>query len=230
MQADLIELIEDFRAELEAELPAQLHTTSGESGSDWRLVADQRRTNGHPATWTGLPFTAPFMRYLGHSDQYGAEFIAAAAMDEIRDYCRSHHDPSHFDAEPTTSLCRRLAVAVVEMRQPLSFIAAQEGIDRFLVHQHLLDVLRHAEKWRLNRRETIADRDTQAQAALDNPIAETLRRQHNEPYERRVWDRMRLRHKDWRGEPLLPEWEVERERRFAQHRKLGCSECLQEAA
>lgn len=219
----LVELIEDFRAELEAELPAKLHTNSGESGADYGTSAT-RRTNGHPATWTGLPFTGSFLRYLGHSEQYGAEFIAAASMDEIRDFCRIHHDESHWSQGPTASLCRRLAVRSVEARQPLTLIAVREGLTLFATRKLLTEALRHAEEWREARRKAISAIDTAAQEQQADPIGETLRRQHNEAQEERVWERMRLKH------PYLPEWRVEQTRRLEQHRKLGCPKCLMQAA
>ena len=211
----LAELIEDFRAELEAEIPVKLHQDSGESTGTFTPDVT-RKTNGHPATWTGLPYTAQFERYLGHSENYGYEFIAAASFAEIAAYCRSHHDESHGDRGPTSSLCRRVAVAVVEMRQPLAFVAVQEDTTIFAVRKLLMDVLTHAADWRLKKQAMAAAHDEQEEPpSLD----EMLRRQHDEVREQRAWNLMRLRH------PYLPDWDFERGRRLEQHVKLGCREC-----
>lgn len=228
----LIELIEGFRSELESEIPRRLHRASGDSGADYTQQHVARKVNGRkgPGT-TGLPFTGQFARYLGHSEEYGYEFIAAASFDEIAAYCRSKHVDSAgamlHATGPTDSLCKRMAVAVVEMRQPVAFVAAQEGIGIFNVRTHLVDVLRHAEKWRGKKREAATAHDEDMEPVSLNDM---LRRQHNEAFEERVWNRTRAAHVDWRGEPLLPEWEVERVRRLEQHRKLGCPECMTRAA
>ncbi len=216
----LAELIEDFRAELEAEVPVKLHQDSGESAGEFSADVT-RKTNGHPATWTGLPFTSQFERYLGHSENYGFEFIAAASFDEIAAYCRSHHDESHADKGPTSSTCRRLAVAVVEFRQPLAFVAVQEDLGIFAVRKLLIDVLTHAAKWRERKRDRAVEHDT---AEEPSSLESTLRRQHDEAREQRVWNLLRIRH------PYLPDWEFERGRRLEQHVKLGCYECMSRAA
>lgn len=212
----LVELIEDFRDEIEAEMPLKLHQDSGESAADF-LSDAARKTNGHPATWTGLPFTPQFERYLGHSENYGYEFIAAASFDEIAAYCRSHHDESHAVGGPTASMCRRFSVAVVELRQPLAFVAAMEGTGIFAVRKLLLDVLGHAAQWRERKRNHVVALDEESDSFS---LEQHLRRQHDEAREQRVWNLMRLRH------PYLPDWDYERGRRLEQHIKLGCPECM----
>ena len=227
----LAELIEDFRAELEAEIPMRLHpglgggkhTKGGPAESEYEPgePIERRWNGGGRVGWTGLPFTPAFQRYLGHSENYGYEFIAAASFDEIAAYCRSKHDESHSAGGPTASTCRRIAVAVVELRQPIPFVAVQEDVGIFAVRKSLLDVLRHAERWRQMKRDRAVAHDTADEpASLDM----TLRRQHDEAREQRVWNLLRLRH------PYLPDWEFERGRRLEQHIRLGCSECLTKAA
>jgi hypothetical protein len=240
---ELVDLIVAFREELESEIPVKLHPGPSRTGK--RTVGmpagdmGGRRSSALAVTaggsmdygWTGCPFRPSFQRYLGHSDEYGLEFIAAASFDEIAAWCRINHDESHWDrTNPAVSLCRRLAVAVVELRQPVSFIASQESQTISNVHHFLKEALAHAAEWRGNRRRTAAERDEDAQRQIDDPINETLRRQHNESHEQRVWERMRKRHLKPDGESLLPTWEFERERRTEQHRKLGCPECMTRAA
>jgi len=220
---ELVALIEDLRTDLEAEAPVKLHQNSGEPvGEDDGKAA--RKTNRPAATgWTGLPFTPQFERYIGHSEQYGFQFIAAASIDEIAGYCRSHHDASHSEDGPASSTCKRLVVAVVEMRQPVRFVAAVEDMTIFDVRKFLLDVLRHGADWRGDKKSLATAIDTPAAPSLD-PVGDLLRRQHQEASEEVLWNRLRLQH------PYLSEWETEREHRAEQHRRLGCPACMTAAA
>lgn len=222
MTDELVTLIEDFRADLEAEIPKRLHLRTGDVGAEYATVTTRRSQSGATG-WTGPPFTGSFLRYLGHPDEYGYEFIAAAAFQEIAAYCRSKHDESHCVGS-TDSLCRRLAVAVVELRQPLAFVAAQEGIGIFAVRRHLVDVLKHAEEWRRKRMDAASLSDQQRQESADDPIGTMLAQQHLEGIEERVWARLRAKY------PELPEWTVEQERRRIQHRRLGCPRCMVDVA
>lgn len=234
----LADLIEDFRIELEAEIPLCLHPSPPPVGKRTRgMPAGDMgafRASANPPSvsvlgvdygWTGWPFHPRFQRYIGHPEDYGYEFIAASAFEEIVVWCRINHDESHWDRDdPAVSLCRRIAVAVVDIGQPLAFVANQEGQTLYNVRQFLLASLKHAAEWRETRRKSVTARDEDAQRQTDDPISETLNRQHNEAHEQKVWARMRIRH------PYLSDWDAERERRQEQHRKLGCQECMSKVA
>ena len=218
-QQALVTLIEDLRDELATEVPIRLHEDRDlgfESGGSRRGTNVPGRIG-----WTGLPFTRDFERYLGHAENYGYEFIAAGSVDEVGGWCRAHH-PDHLGDKPTSSLCKRLVVAVVEMRQPLRFAAVQEGLTLFAARKYLVQALLHAKEFRDGKRVAAAHSDTVTAPSKD-PIGDMLRRQHDEARERLVWERMRLRH------PILSEWDKERERRQKEHRSLGCPRCLSEA-
>lgn len=240
MSADrLADLILDFREELETEVPLRLHPTPKHGKSTKGAPADPAPDDdpadyvasgyrsaigsARPLGWTGLPFKPAFQRYIGHPDEYGYEFIAAASFEEIRDYCRSKHHEEHHNPQPFGSLCKRMAIAIVELRQPLSHVASVEGLGIFAVRKHLEDVLSYAASWREQKKKMAIDHDTAADVPAD-PIGDMLRREHDEAHEERLWNRLRARY------PKMPEWEVERARRIEEHRKLGCPRCMTIAA
>lgn len=225
---ELADLIRELRIELAFEIPPRLHDDSGESVSDDRTGPVRRRTNGHPATWTGLPFAHQFDRFL--SGNHGGDFPADDCFPAIRDWCRAEHwREQHMTGNPFEwGLCARIASAAVERAEPLSFIASQEQIDLWLVRRLLLDALRFADRWRTDRKAGVRISDeSRHQLNESEALPIVLAREHSLAYEQRVWETLRQLHvckcggsiKDHEREPhpLLRSWESELMRRRAYH-------------
>lgn len=216
-------MIVRFRAELAGELPIKLHEFASNGRHSKGGAAEGEVSTGAPVErrmqhrpgdigMTGLPFSRAFDRYL--SGQHGGEFIAADAFTEIRDFCRREHWREQHTAENpfAWNLCARIAIAAVELRQPLAFIAEQEGIDLWLARNLLTTALEHAEKWREDRRKGVIIGD-ESRKQLDEAeaIPVLLAREHRVEDEERVWEL-------WRAKfPYLRPWESELDRRRAFH-------------
>ena len=206
----LPDLIAELRAEIAAELPLKLHQSSGESVSDDKGRAVRRKTNGHPATWTGLPFSQAFDRFL---NSHGADYLASDSFTAIRDHCRANHWREQHGSDPFAwNLCARIAIAAVELRQPVAFIADAEGIDGWLTRNLLLQALEYARKWRQDRRAGVIIGD-ESRRQLDEAeaIPVLLAREHSITEEERIWDLWRQKF------PYLRSWDSELARRRAYH-------------
>lgn len=201
----LNDLIREFRLELAGELPIRLHASVQSEPT-----ADGEPNYGH---MTGLPFARQFDRYL-NPYQHGGDFLAADSFTEIRDFCRiEHYQQQHTGADPFAwNLCARIAIAAVELRQPLIFIADSEGIDVWLARDLLTKALEHAQAWRQGRRAGIVISD-ESKKQLDESehLPVVLAREHSVEHERKVWEL-------WRAKfPYVRSWESELQRRRAYH-------------
>ena len=206
----LPDLIAELRAEIAAELPLKLHQSSGESVSDDKGRPVRRMTNGHPATWTGLPFSQSFDRFL---NSHGGDYLASDSFKAIRDHCRVNHWREQHGSDPFAwNLCARIAIAAVELRQPVAFIADAEGLDGWLTHNLLLQALEYARKWRLDRRAGVIIGD-ESRRQLDEAeaIPVLLAREHSITEEERIWELWRQKF------PYLRSWDSELTRRRAWH-------------
>lgn len=228
----------ELRAELMSEVPTRLHESAGLGkgrstkggaagdlgGIEFGNVPAKVRASG----WTGLPFTREFQRYL--SDQRGADFIADDSFAEIHAWCRREHwREQHVADDPFAwGLCARLAIAVVELRQPIVFVAEREGIDRWLVKRLLTDALVYAKRWRAERRKGVTIHDeSRSHIGEAEALPIVLGREHLLDRERAVWEGLR------RVYPFLRSWESELERRrsfHARHCVHGCILLDSEAA
>jgi len=219
----LDDLIGELRREIAAELPLQLHQEYGEpmaEGVSGRVL--KARTNGgHSIGWTGLPFAHQFDRFL--SGDHGGDFLASDSFAAIRDQCRAQHWREGHTGEDDPfawNLCARIAIAAVELRQPLTFIAEREGIDTWLVRNLLTTALQLAHQWREDRKAGIRIGDeSRLQLDLAEALPVVLAREHSVEHEQRVWVL-------WRAKfPYLPAWESELIRRRAFHAKHCYANC-----
>lgn len=216
-------LIIELRRELADELPLKLHASAPAGGkhshggpaepSTDDIEPDRARPIGgyYNPGMTGLPFSRAFDRYL--SGSHGGDFLASDSFTEIRDHCRRHHwREKHTDNPTAWNLCARIAIAAVELRQPLSFIAEQESIDLWLTKNLLTTALEHAKQWREDRKVGIRIGD-ESRLQLDEAEAlpVVLSREHSLEAERKVWELWRERF------PYLRSWESELNRRRAFH-------------
>jgi hypothetical protein len=215
----LSDLIAELRREIASELPLKLH-----AGQQSPTEADEE-SFGH---MTGLPFSRAFDRFL--SGNHGGDFLASDSFTEIRDHCRREHwREGHTGDNPTSwNLCARLAIAAVELRQPLTFIAEQEDIDLWLVRNLLTSALEHAKEWREERKAGVRIGD-ESRLQLDEAEAlpVVLAREHSVIAEQRIWEL-------WREKfPYLRSWESELARRrafHATHCYAGCGLLMDDAA
>jgi len=220
----LAALISELRLELAHELPLRLH--AGQPSSSVTRDGIVETAYGHI---TGLPFSRPFERFI--DGEHGGDFLASDCFAAIRDdYCRPQHwREQHTGSNPFDwNLCARLAIAAVELRQPLSFIAAAEDIDVWLARNLLTGALQFAADWRTDRRKGVVISDeSRRQLNESEAINVALAREHSVIYEQRVWEAMRRQY------PFLPPWESELARRRAFHGKHcwdGCALLVGEAA
>jgi len=200
----LPDLITELRLELAAELPQRLH--AGQPSGDTK---DGEPNYGH---MTGLPFSRAFDRYL--SGDHGGDYLASDSFTEIRDWCRiEHYQQKHTGEDPFAwNLCARIAIAAVELRQPIAFVADSEAIDVWLARDLLTKSLGHARDWREGRRSGIVISD-ESRRQLDESehLPVVLAREHSVEHERKVWEL-------WRSKfPYVRPWEAELDRRRAYH-------------
>lgn len=142
--ATLQALVDELHDELRAELPERLHVRHQQAIKGPRGGKDP--TFGHRV---GLPFSGRFERRLQHRDWYGIEYLAAASIGEVADWCRArHHSELHRSPGRTTSLCERLVSALCEWSQPLSLVAYREGISVEDAAELATAALRHGAMWR----------------------------------------------------------------------------------
>lgn len=216
-------LIGDLRRELAGELPLRLHESASTGRHTRGGAAEGEQSTGEPLERrmqhapgfigeTGLPFSRQFDRYL--SDHHGGDFLASDSFAHIRDVCRRDHwREQHTGDNPFAwNLCARLAIAAVELRQPLSFIAAEEGIDLWLTRNLLTTALEEAATWRRDRRAGVIISD-ESRKQLDEAeaIPVLLAREHRVDEEQRIWEL-------WRAKfPYLRSWDSELNRRRAFH-------------
>lgn len=208
---DLTTLRDELRLELAGELPLRLHVGQGASPAEGRHTVQGRpeMTYGH---MTGLPFARQFDRYL--SGEHGGDFLASDCFAAIRDQCRKEHwREQHTGPDPFAwNLCSRLAIAYVELRQPVTFIAAVEGIDAWLVRNLLTEALKFARDWRSDRRRGVIITDeSRKQLNESEALPVVLAREHDVEHEARVWELWRERF------PYLRSWDSELVRRRAFH-------------
>lgn len=247
-------LREEWCRELRGELPLRLHyaavggksTKGGAAGDlggiEFGAVPPTHRSTGNGG-WTGLPFTRPFERYI--DGEHGGDFIATDAFAAVRDWCRREHwRESHSTDNPFAwNLCARLVIAYVELRQPVPFIAAQEGLDLWLTENLLIGALRESATWRGSRRAGVVIGDeSHKQLNESEALSVVLAHQHDLVYEEKVWNA--LRNESWcdcggvskwpspSGEkhPVDPHsfmlsWEDETKRRRAFHAKWCHDRC-----
>ena len=217
----LEELRDEWWRELRAELPERLHVDDGESmaeGTSGKAV--KPKTNGYPATWTGLPFDRLFERFI--DDEHGGDFVADDAFEAVRDWCRREHwRESHTTDNPFAwNLCARLVIAYVELRQPVPFIAVQERLDLWLANNLLEAALTESARWRYNRRAGIIIGDeSHKQLNESEALSVVLAREHDVRYQQRVWESLRVEY------PFLPEWDAELTRRRAFHARNCHDRC-----
>lgn len=236
----LDDLIRELRAELAGELPLKLHAASPANGrhshggaaepSGDDIEPEYARPVGryYDPGMTGLEFSRAFDRYL--SGNHGGDFLASDSFDHIRDVCRRDHwREAHTGDNPFAwNLCARLAIAVVELRQPIAFIADAEGIDVWLTRNLVTTALTEARQWRDDRRRGVIIAD-ESRRELDEAEAlpVVLAREHSLDHERKVWEL-------WRSKfPFIASWDAELVRRRAYHAKhcyAGCALLMGEAA
>lgn len=136
----LDELIEDHRLLYRADLAEyRLHVSSGETGMEEtaarrRKVGRQYGSNGHPATWTGLPFAPVFLRYIDWSRDRvqasirpsfpGRHYSWSTAFWAQWAECRRFHPEHHDRPEWRGSLCYQLIHFTVRREPPFGLEAA----------------------------------------------------------------------------------------------------------
>ncbi len=220
----LDDLIRELRLELSVELPMKLHAASPANGKHTRGGAAEPSSDDiepyqpkpvgryYDPGMTGLEFSRQFDRYL--SGDHGGDFLAADSFEAIRDWCRIEHwREAHTGDNPFAwNLCARIAIAAVELRQPLPFIADSENIDLWLTRNLLTAALEYASDWRRNRRAGIIISD-ESRRELDEAEAlpVVLAREHSIDHERKVWELWRERF------PFIRSWDEELNRRRAYH-------------
>lgn len=210
---------DELRLELAGELPLRLHAFQGSAPAEGRhtVQGQPMPTYGH---MTGLPFARQFDRYL--SGEHGGDFLASDCFAAIRDMCRKDHwREQHTGTDPFAwNLCSRLAIAYVELRQPITFIAEAENIDAWLVRNLLTSALRYARDWRSDRKAGIAIGDaSRKQLDESEALPVVLAREHDVEHEARVWEL-------WREKfPYVRSWESELARRRAYHAKHCHERC-----
>ena len=220
-------LVLELRRELAGELPLKLHASAPAAGRHTKggpaepssddAPADRPKGHYYQPGMTGLPFSRQFDRYL--SGEHGGDYLATDSFTEIRDHCRKEHwRELHTGDNPFAwNLCARIAIAAVELRQPLAFIAEREGIDLWLARNLLTDALEYARQWRVDRRKGIIIGDeSRKQLDTAEALPIVLAREHSVADEQKVWELWRERF------PYLRSWESELNRRRAYH-ALHCS-------
>lgn len=218
---DLAALRDEWWLELRAELPARLHVDDGESmaeGSSGRTV--KPKTNGYPATWTGLPFDRYFERYI--DGEHGGDFVASDAFTAVRDWCRREHwRESHTGDNPFDwTACSRVAILYVRIRWSIPTIAKHVGLDGWMVERLLRDALTWAHKWRVDRRSGVVIGDeSHKQLNESEALSVVLAREHDVRFQERVWVALRDEY------PFLPEWETELARRRGFHARRCHDQC-----
>ena len=231
----LAELIKEWRLALAAELPIVLHKSVSGTGKHSRGGPAEPTADDEPIGpdyaidaepyynpgMTGLPFARQFDRFL--SGHHGGDFLASDSFVAIRDWCRLEHwREQHTGDNPFAwNLCARLAIAAVELRQPLAFIAASEATDVWDIRSLLIGALSYAQEWRADRRKgVIIGDESRLQLDTADTIPVLLAREHHVEDEERIW-------KLWRTKfPYLRSWESEMIRRRAYHAAHCNGRCL----
>ena len=170
----------------------------------------------------GRPFSGPMWRLLGSPDDWGTAYLARASVQEISDRCHGRHRPNHERPGDRYGLCARLTFRVVEMGQPVAFAAERMGLELEAAEGILTTALTHAANWRAKRLD-----DLRHAARVEShdliPQEQFIADHDSTEWERQKWEGIREGYH-------LPPWEIEWERRMAQHAKYGCSRCERIAA
>lgn len=247
-RSEAAQLVADLRRELEAELPIKLHEYAPANGRHSRggpaepspddIEPEPARPMGtfYNPGMTGLPFSRSFDRYL--SGHHGGDFVAADSITEIREWCRREHwREQHTSENPFAwNLCARLVIAAVELRQPLLFIARQEGLDGWLAHNLLVGALQYAAQWRADRRKGVVIGDeSRRQLNEAEALPVVLAREHHLGEEQKLWETLRKSNPCACGGALadhpiaphsfMPTWHDELRRRRAFHAKHCAGGC-----
>ena len=215
------ELRDAWWLELRAELPIRLHDDDGESmaeGSSGKAV--KPKTNGYPATWTGMPFDRYFERYI--DGEHGGDFVASDAFTGVRDWCRREHwRESHAGDNPFGwTACSRVAILYVRLWWSVETIAEYLNLDAWLVRRLLHDALTYAAQWRSDRRRGVVIGDESHKELNESEaLSVVLAREHEVVYQERVWRALRVEY------PMLPEWEAELTRRRTFHARYCHEHC-----
>lgn len=109
------------------------------------------------------------------------------------------------------------------MAQPVSFAAERMGLDPDVAEDILVKALTHAADWRRNRLDNLRQAARVERASEVIPQEQFISDHDSTDWERQKWDALRESYH-------LPSWEIEWERRMAQHAKYGCSRCERIAA
>lgn len=170
----------------------------------------------------GRPFSRPMWRLLGSPDGWGTSYLARASIQEISDRCHARHT-EHQRLGDRFGTCARLVFRVVEMAQPVSFAAERMGLDPDKAADILLKRLTEAAEWRHNRLDDLRQGARVEKSAEFIPQEQFIIDHDSTDWERQKWDALR-------DDYHLPPWDIEWERRLAQHAKYGCSRCERIAA
>jgi hypothetical protein len=214
-------LRDEWWREVRAELPGRLHVDDGESmaeGTSGKAV--KPKTNGYPATWTGMPFDRLFERYI--DGEHGGDFVASDAFTAVRDWCRREHwREGHTGDNPFGwTACSRVAILYVRLDWGVPLIAEYLNLDAWLVERLLRDALVWAQKWRGDRRSGVVIGDeSHKQLNESEALSVVLAREHDVDIQARVWNALRLEY------PFLSPWESELARRRTFHAKWCHDRC-----
>lgn len=107
------QLIAELRELIAGEIPLTLHLFPGKQPGHGKRDPDPSY-----GTITGLPFTNPFARYLGHYDGWGSTRPGSRAILEVDEWCRAKH-PTH-ERSNGYWLCAILLIRVCYWRRDLS--------------------------------------------------------------------------------------------------------------
>lgn len=139
---DLHCLLLRLRAALRDEAPAKLHTRAAPVLRDHDGLTTLTDEGG-----VGMPMTAAFHRYLGHSETWGLSRIGMLSILEVSDWCASVH-PAHRRPLFTRTLCSQLAFEAGYLGQDVLDLAWLHDLELDQLAGMLTKALRHAEEWR----------------------------------------------------------------------------------
>lgn len=221
MTTGLDELIRELRGALAAESwISRMHGRGPAEGFEERSALEWVKDPDEGGI--GRPFSGAMWRLLGSPDSWGTVYLARASVQEISDRCHARH-MNHQRPGDRYSVCARLTFRVVELGQPVSFAADRMSLELDVAEKLLTSSLTDAARWRAARLDDLRQGARVESSAETTPQEQFVLDHDNYEWERQKWEGIRESYH-------LPPWDIEWQRRMAQHSKYGCSRCERIAA
>jgi len=208
----LVVMIAAARSELRAETPLRLHAEHAPK----LLDADGVATHYPDEGGIGLPFTAGFHRLLALRERFQQEYLMRESLLEVSNWCHGQHVTHRREAQPTP-VCAWLLELAIRLGQDPPHIAWMTGSPEAPIRDLLAQALTYAANWRESERQRL---QVEINAYAGETITERLRREHDLRHEQRTWELLRVKY------PAMAAWELELDRRRAEHERLSCENCV----